>query len=31
VRDLAAAAGEPAGTVAAPASFIDDLLELIGG
>lgn len=31
VRDLAAADGEPAGTVAAPASLIDDLLALIVG
>jgi myo-inositol-1(or 4)-monophosphatase len=31
VRDLAATDGEPAGTVAAPASLIDDLLALIVG
>jgi myo-inositol-1(or 4)-monophosphatase len=31
VRDLAAAEGEPAGTVAAPAALIDELLGLIVG
>ncbi len=30
VRDLAPAEGNPAGTLAAPASFVDELLELIG-
>ena len=30
VRDLAPADGKPAGTLAAPASFVDELLELIG-
>jgi myo-inositol-1(or 4)-monophosphatase len=30
VRDLAPAEGKPAGTLAAPASFVDELLELIG-
>jgi len=29
VRDLAVRDGEPAGTIAAPASFIDELLDLI--
>jgi myo-inositol-1(or 4)-monophosphatase len=31
VRDLAPAEGKPAGTLAAPASFVGELLELIGG
>ena len=31
VRDLAAAEGDPAGTLAAPASFVDELLDLVGG
>jgi fructose-1,6-bisphosphatase/inositol monophosphatase family enzyme len=30
VRDLAPAEGKPAGTLAAPASFVGELLELIG-
>ena len=31
VRDLAPAEGKPAGTLAAPASFVDELLELDAG